>query len=216
MDKLQEIEDGRAAQAAAASVVPSPPEDDAFALAEKLAEELGEVEAEDVGSDVLDVDQLFEQFKRGVAEQIDSDDSETHFDLGIAYKEMGRIDDAIGEFELAMQNPKRECLCQTMIGLCRAEQGRLSEAIAHYKKGLYVEQKTEAEELGLYYELGVAYENLDDPQEAIYYYQKVIKRDPKFRDASRRLDALSKNDAAAQPLELDDVDAAFDDLMGDD
>lgn len=215
-DKMQEISDGQAAQQA--SIVPSaPPEDDAFALAERLAEELGSHEEEETGADVLDVEQVFEQFKRGVQEQIGMGDSETHFDLGIAYKEMGLIDDAASEFKLAMANPQRECLCHTMIGLCRIEQGRVSEAIGHYKKGLYVDHKTPAEELGLYYELAVAYQALDDPQEAIYYLQKVVKRDPTFRDGSARLESLSAPEAALpqqQPaLVLDEVDAAFDDLM---
>lgn len=214
-DKMQEINENRAAQQAAA--VPSaPPEDDAFALAERLAEELGGHEEEETGADVLDVEQVFEQFKKGVSEQIGMGDSETHFDLGIAYKEMGLIDDAAKEFELAMANPQRECLCHTMIGLCRVAQGRVSEAIGHYKKGLYVNHKTEAEEIGLYYELAVAYELLDDPQEAIYYLQKVVKRDVSFRDGKARLDALSAPAAALpqQPaLVLDEVDAAFDDLL---
>lgn len=214
-DKMQEINENRAAQQAAA--VPSaPPEDDAFALAERLAEELGGHEEEETGADVLDVEQVFEQFKKGVSEQIGMGDSETHFDLGIAYKEMGLIDDAAKEFELAMANPQRECLCHTMIGLCRVAQGRVSEAIGHYKKGLYVNHKTEAEEIGLYYELAVAYQLLDDPQEAVYYLQKVVKRDVSFRDSKARLDALSAPAAALpqQPaLVLDEVDAAFDDLL---
>ncbi|MEM7604944.1 MAG: tetratricopeptide repeat protein [Myxococcota bacterium] len=220
LDKLQQIEEGRAASQAAAAVEAEAEadEDDAFLLAERLAEELGPTLEEDVGADVLDVERVFEQFKRGVQEQVSVDDSDTHFDLGIAYKEMGLVDDAIGEFELAMKNPTRETLCHTMIGLCRMEQGRPSEAIAHFKKGLYVEQKTDAEELGLYYELGVAYETLEDPQEAAFYFQKVTGRNPNFRDAAERLARAGQPKEAPQPpaLELEEVDAAFDDLLSDD
>ena len=61
------------------------------------------------GSDILDVEQVFAQFKKGVEEQVDEADSDTHFDLGIAYKEMGLLDDAISEFQVAMRNPVREC-----------------------------------------------------------------------------------------------------------
>ena len=78
--------------------------------------------------------------------------------------------------------------------------------------------KTPAEEIGLYYELALAYELLDDPQEAIYYLQKVVKRDETFRDGKSRLERLSTPEAALpqQPdLVLDEVDAAFDDLMDD-
>lgn len=220
-DKLQEITEARS-NAASSQLPPAPTDtqDEAFALAEKLAEELGDGDVDDLsGSDVLDVDSVFEQFKKGVQEQIGLEDTDTHFDLGIAYKEMGLLDDAIHEFELAMSNAQRECICQTMIGLCRAEQGRLTDAIAHYKKGLYAETKTEREELGLYYELGNAYEQLDDPKEALYYFQKVAKRSPGFREVEGRIKALSQPKpavAAPEPLVLDDVDSAFDDLLNED
>ncbi len=223
-DKLAEITElqTNAASVAASAVPPAPSktdEDEAFALAEKLAEELGDEDVEELtGSDVLDVENVFEQFKKGVEEQIGLEDTDTHFDLGIAYKEMGLLDDAIGEFGLAMKNPSRECICQTMIGLCKIEQGKVTDGIAHFKKGLYADAKTDREELGLYFELGIAYEQLEDVREALYYYQKVAKRDDTFRDVQGRLALLTgPGDPAGPALVLDDdLDAAFDDLMGDD
>ena len=176
-------------------------DDESFALAEKLAEELddtgeggGNVEAEE-----LDVENVFAQFKKGVEEQVGLDDSDTHFDLGIAYKEMGLYADAIGEFKLAMNNASRECIAQTMIGLCYVEQGMLSDAIKHFKKGLYAEAKTGREELGLYFELGAAYQMLNDPKEALYYLQKVQKRDPNFRGVEERIAQLTSPRAGAGP-----------------
>ena len=63
------------------------PGDEGFDFAEKLAEELAEV-AEIApmgeGAEMIDVETVFEQFKKGVAEQVSEDDSDTHFDLGIA------------------------------------------------------------------------------------------------------------------------------------
>src|SRR5690606_13385044 len=84
-------------------------DDQSFELAERLAEELDEVEPS-AGSDVLDVEQVFAQFKKGVAQQVAMEDSETHFDLGIAYKEMGLLDDAMSEFRLCLTNPQRICI----------------------------------------------------------------------------------------------------------
>lgn len=220
LDKLAEIEEQ--ARQAASQAPPAPdaePEDESFALAEKLAEELGEEEVGELtGSDVLDVETVFEQFKKGVEEQIGLEDTDTHFDLGIAYKEMGLLDDAIQEFELAMKNSQRECICQTMIGLCLAEQGKYVDAIGHFKKGLYADSKTEREELGLYFELGRAYQQLDDPKEALYYFEKVAKREPGFRDVQRHIEELTRpqtSPAAPEPLVLDDVDSAFDELLDD-
>jgi len=188
-----------------------------FGLAAKLAEELGDgAMAPAEGGQMLDVEQVFEQFKSGVEAEVGVEDSDTHFDLGIAYKEMGLLDDAVHEFQVSMRNAQKECICHTMIGLCYLEKGAYSEAIGAFKKGLYVEQKTEREELGLYYELGNAYELLNDAREALYYYQKVQKRDPDFRDVKGKIRALTqpRSGGASRPsVQEDDVDKAFDDLL---
>ena len=220
LEKLQEVEEAAAGHAEhVASLPPASDEDDAFLLAEKLAEELNPVEEHATAGDMLDVDQVFAQFKKGVEEQIGLEDSDTHFDLGIAYKEMGLLDDAVHEFQLAMSNPQKECLAHTMVGLCFVEKGAIADAIGHFKKGLYCDTKTDREELGLYFELGVAYELLHDPKEALYYFQKVQKRDATFRNVLARIRALAQprapQPAAAAESGPDDVDRAFDDLMGD-
>ena len=77
-----------------------------------------------------------------------------------------------------------------MIGLCHKEQGNLSEAINQFKAGLYVNPITLAEKFGLYYEIGNAYEELEDPQEALYYYEMVLKKDPGYRDVAQRVQAI--------------------------
>lgn len=222
LEKLAEVNDlaAQVHQARASRGPELQPPDQSFQLAEKLAEEFEEVEDAEAGSDVLDVEQVFAQFKKGVEAQVAVEDTETHFDLGIAYKEMGLLDDAINEFSLCLSNPTRVCIAETMIGLCYIEKGEVAEGISHFKKGLYAENKNEREELGLYFELGHAYELLQDPKEALYYYQKVQKRDPTFRNVAGRIQNLSQPQAvfagAAPEMALDDIDAAFDDLMGED
>ena len=128
---------------------------------------------------------------KGVIEKgVTAEDFETHYDLGIAYKEMGLLDDAVGEFKLCMKDPAREVQCHLMIGLCCLEKGQVTEAIGHFKKGLYVEGITERESLSLYFELGQAYERLSDPREALYYYEKVHQARralPQRRAAHRRV-----------------------------
>jgi tetratricopeptide (TPR) repeat protein len=193
--------------------------DESFLVAERLAAELDPVDEPASAAPVVDVDQVFAQFKKGVEAQIGLEDTDTHFDLGIAYKEMGLLDDAIGEFKLSMSNPVKECLAHTMVGLCLVEKGSLADAISHFKKGLYCDTKSEREELGLYYELGAAYELLHDPKEALYYFQKVQKRDGGFRNVAARIRTLAQPRPAPPPpptkSATDDVDRAFDDLMGD-
>ncbi len=219
LDKIAEIEE-QAARASAAmrdASQPPPPVDNSFELASKLADELGGSSSRE-GSDVLDVEEVFAQFKKGVEAQVSVDDTDTHFDLGIAYKEMGLIPDAIKEFELCTVNPSRECMAHTMVGLCHLEKNDVPAAIGAFKKGLYAEKKTEREELGLYFELGRAYEAMHDAQEALYYYEKVKKRDATFLKVQDRIDALTKpqRPKATEPAAAggEDLDAAFDELMG--
>ncbi len=218
-EKLRDVAQlAAAAEAERSASSVGAPTDQSFELAEKLAAELDESEPNAAGSDVLDVEQVFEQFKKGVGEQVAVEDSETHFDLGIAYKEMGLVDDAINEFRLCLNDPQRVCIAETMIGLCHIERGDVAQAIGHFKRGLYADTKTDREELGLYFELGNAYELLHDPKEALYYYQKVHKRDPDFRGVVARIQALTQPQSpqAPTPMAPDDIDRAFDDLMGED
>ncbi|MBK6577160.1 MAG: hypothetical protein IPG17_13335 [Sandaracinaceae bacterium] len=81
--------------------------DESFALAEKLAEELEEEPPAAAGSDILDVEQVFAQFKRAWRSRSTRPTATRTSTLGIAYKEMGLLDDAISEFQVAMRNPVR-------------------------------------------------------------------------------------------------------------
>ena len=191
-------------------------EDQSFAIAEKLADELADAGSFDDGEDVLDVEAVFDQFKKGVAEQVAIDDSDTHFDLGIAYKEMGLLEDARREFQVAMSSPTRQCLCWTMIGLCYMEEGRATDAIEAFQSGLDIEVKTESEELGLFFEVGVANEAAGRTAEAVKFFERVYARDPQFREVSKRLAELQSAGRPRKPRSLDnidDLDQAFDDLI---
>ncbi|MGD8317074.1 MAG: tetratricopeptide repeat protein [Myxococcales bacterium] len=195
------------------------PGDEGFDFAEKLAEELAEV-AEiapmDEGAEMIDVETVFEQFKRGVAEQVSEDDSDTHFDLGIAYKEMGLLSDARREFQVAMSDPQRRCLCWTMIGLIYMEEGQPRDAIEAFQSGLESPNKTPAEAVGLHYELGMACEAGGLSDQARLHYQYVFQREPQFREVGQRLQRLggpSENEEDLLLESMDDVNRAFDALI---
>ena len=117
-------------------------------------------------------------------------DLSTHGDLGIAYKEMGLLDAAIGEFKLLTQDPSREVFALTMIGECCEAKGSLTDAIIRYKEALNCPQITVEEMVQLYYCLGSTFERLSDASEALYFYEKVAKRNPKFRDVDEKLITL--------------------------
>ena len=120
---------------------------------------------------------------------LDDADSDTHYDLGLAYKEMALLDEAIKAFEKALRAPGREVQCRVMIGMCMRDMGNPSEAIQQFKQALHA-QPSERERQSLYYEIGITYEAIGDDAEALYYFEMVLKRDPGFADASLRAERL--------------------------
>lgn len=167
-------------------------EDESFDIAEQLASELVEVDQPPETDEMIDVESVFAQFKKGVAEQIAPDDSETHYDLGIAYKEMGLTDDAINEFELAAKSRRRACTALTMVAMCHLERGKADLAISYFQRALTAEGRTPAEELALHYEMANVYENLGQLDNALASFEIVASRDRSYRGVSGRLDQLKK------------------------
>jgi pilus assembly protein FimV len=120
---------------------------------------------------------------------VDEGDADTHYDLGLAYKEMTLLDDAIKAFEKALRAPGREVQCRVMIGMCLREMGNPTEAIQQFKQGLHA-QPIERERQSLHYEIGATYEALGDDAEALYFFEMVLKRDPGFADTALRAGRL--------------------------
>jgi pilus assembly protein FimV len=166
--------------------------DDSFDIAEQLANELVEVDQPAEADEMVDVESVFAQFKKGVAEQIAPDDSETHFDLGIAYKEMGLTNDAISEFELAAKSKKRACTALNMIGMCHLERGKTDLALQYFQRALDAEGRGPAEELALNYEIGTVYEQTGQLDRALAAFELVAARDRTYRGVSVKLDQLKK------------------------
>jgi pilus assembly protein FimV len=173
------------------------------------------------GSDLHSIDAAGGTRKRpGVVleKPIEDTDADTHYDLGLAYKEMGLYDEAIKAFDKVVRTRGREVQCRLMIGLCHREQGNHSEAVHQFKIGLHEGAITERERQSLLYEIGVTYEALGDPREALYYLEMVLKRDPAFLDARERVAALRAggNSSRRSRAASDDPDGAIDSLLAED
>ena len=117
-------------------------------------------------------------------------DPGTHGDLGIAYKQMGLYDAAIGEFTAMATDKQRAVFALTMIGECIEAKGDFGEAVAKYKQALNQPQVTPSESLELFYLLGGVFERLGDIGEALYFFENLSKRDARFRDVGQRIATL--------------------------
>jgi tetratricopeptide (TPR) repeat protein len=155
---------------------------------EELDEELEEVNDDD------DDDLPNERPRPGVMLEnpIEDGDVSTHYDLGLAYKEMGLYDDAIKAFEKVLRSRAREVQCRLMLGMCHRDQNNPSEAVNQFKQALHAPTLTELERQMLYYEIGVTYEIIGDKSEALYYLQMVLKRVERYADAAERVERLKR------------------------
>jgi tetratricopeptide (TPR) repeat protein len=133
---------------------------------------------------------------QGTRSKREDHDAGTHVDLGIMQKTMERYDVAIEHFKAALDDPKREVFALSMIGECCEALGNSAEAIRCYQDALKRPAATAAEATQLYFQLGNVFYNLGDHSEALYYFERVSKRDPNFRDIASRLAELKSRAAS--------------------
>jgi tetratricopeptide (TPR) repeat protein len=186
----------RARQAAAAADV----QDDAFGdLMSGLQDE-----------DLLDATGFLDSFADGslvdddlsqkLVSELDSADTESHYNLGIAYKEMGLYGEAIAEFDKAAQDPARRLDCITLTGQCHLEAGDKEAALAVFRSGLADPGLSDVGRMTLNFELGMLHRQHGELLEALEYFQLVAEKDTFFREVSELIRALRKE------LGLDDSD----------
>jgi tetratricopeptide (TPR) repeat protein len=171
-------------------------EEDFFDLAGELEQELSQEDSFQPGDGLLgqqaeqSLEEIVEGFKKGVAEHLSPTDYDTHFNLGIAYREMGLLDEAIGEFQIAAKEPSHLVLCCSMLGLCFLDKGLPELAVRWYRRGLEAPGLSEEDNLGLHYDLGCAYLSLDDKESAYKVFVDLYGMDTNYRDVVARIEEL--------------------------
>jgi len=133
------------------------------------------------------VDELFSAFREGVEKQVQGDDYDTHYNLGIAYKEMMLIDPAIEEFRVAMGDPERTLECCSMLSICEQARGDLDAAVAWLRQGIEAPGFPPEDSVGLRYDLAEIYLQQGQADLATEAFQSVHALDPDYRDVAARL-----------------------------
>jgi tetratricopeptide (TPR) repeat protein len=150
----------------------------------------------------LDWQDIFPQPAGAEQPALDLEELESHYDLGIGYKEMGLYKDAIKEFSVAAGNPRRRLDCLTLQAICYREKGETAKAEELLQRGRDLGALSAVERVSLSYELAFLYEMTGAVDEAILLYREVWDVDPGFHDVGRRLAAL----AGEEPLDIIDLD----------
>jgi tetratricopeptide (TPR) repeat protein len=143
-------------------------------------------------SDQVDFSDMLERFKQGIAENVSDEDHEAHYDLGVAYKEMGLLDEAIAEFQKALRGVEHRIRTFEALGQCFIEKGQYQIAVTILSRAPAEPGATDEQLVGVLYLLGYASEALQKWNDALAYYERVFAVDITFRDVNDRLAALER------------------------
>ena len=165
-----------------------------FDLAAELEQELTEEELA-TGEEMLpreepSLEEIVEGFKKGVAESLSPEDYDTHFNLGIAYREMGLLDEAIGEFQLAAKHANYLLDCCSLLGGCFLDKGLPELGVKWYQRGLATEGLSEEANSGLLYDLGNLYLATGDSESARRTFVELYGINSNYRDVVAKLEDL--------------------------
>ncbi len=151
--------------------------------------------------------EVFEEYRlsaEGEGETASNGDYETHFNLGLAYKEMDLFEDALEEFQvaIAMVSPgdgtPRFLQCCNLLGHCFMQNGVPRLAIKWFADGLNATGASEDERQALRYELAAAYEHVGELDRALTLFTEVYGKNVSYRGVNERLRALQQRAGESQ------------------
>jgi tetratricopeptide (TPR) repeat protein len=143
---------------------------------------------------------IFSEFKEGLADEgrgpTEGEDPETHYNLGVAFKEMGLLDEAIGELQKVCQAVEQGhsfpqvMQAYTWLAQCFLEKGVPQASVRWYEKALNIPAIDNEARVALHYELAAAYEAADNKQAALNHFMEVYGSNIDYRDVAERIKSL--------------------------
>jgi tetratricopeptide (TPR) repeat protein len=129
-------------------------------------------------------------------QEIAREEFETHFSLGVAYREMTLIDEAIREFQEAMKvltpsrSPKEVIQCCGMLSTCFLIKEMPRSAIRWCETGLAIPEISPHESMALRYDMGIALVSVGEPEKALDFFTAIHEIDPNYRDVIHKIEEL--------------------------
>jgi tetratricopeptide (TPR) repeat protein len=146
---------------------------------------------EPTGDEERDFAEMLSQFKRGIEANIAEEDWQAHYDLGVAFKEMGLLDEAIAEFQKALRSAAGRLRTAEALGTCFFDKGQYSVAGTVMRRAIETDPSGDEAKIGLLYWLGRCNEEMGRQADAIACYQRVFALDIRFQDVAERVKRLS-------------------------
>lgn len=151
----------------------------------------------------LELQEIFEELKENTGDLKPLRDFETHYNLGLAYKDMDVLDDAIEQFQMAFRMAGEEealkanyIQCCHMLGVCFKRKQMLKLAVMWFERGLKIAGRTEDEYQALRYEMGFCLEEMGEVDRAIDTFMEVYGIDVNYRQVAKKIQELQEAKSA--------------------
>lgn len=162
-------------------------------LKDVVAEEPARPAANEAEPVIRSFDDLFQEFQDGIRSQLGPEDYETHYNLGIAYKEMGLLQEAIEEFRSCLPGEDRVVDASYMIAQCCKELGQYSEAAEVLQKAAASPHFNDRSHIVVKYELGALLEMSGRKKDALSVFNEIHDTDATYRDVSEKVLTLQRS-----------------------
>ena len=143
---------------------------------------------------IEDEDQAFHEalaeFKRGIDANLEANDFQAHYDLGIAFKEMDLLDEAIAQFQKALRSPEGRLRTSEQLGAAFYAKGQYAICEAVLRRAVDGLPGADDEKIGLLYWLGRALEAQQRGRDALPLYERALAVDIRFLDLGERVERL--------------------------
>ncbi len=145
--------------------------------------------------------EVFQEFRSELGEmnEDEEEDLETHYNLGIAYREMGLLDEAIGEFQKVAKAVQKgrpfpyAMNCATLLALSFMDKSEPKIAALWYQRALELPRLDHDTVLALRYDLGVAFDLAGEADAALDSFRQVYAMNIDYRDVADRIATLQKH-----------------------
>jgi tetratricopeptide (TPR) repeat protein len=170
---------------------PTPAMTAAPVMDRRVSSDMKDAESANVLSDILS--ELRDETSEAAEPE---EDPETHYNLGIAFKEMGLLDEAIGELQKVCHAVDRGAAFSqpiqalTWLAQCLVDKGAPEAAVRWYQKALQLPGLDSGSRCSIYYDLGAAYQAAGDNKSALTNFMEVYGSNIDFRDVASRIKAL--------------------------
>ncbi len=140
------------------------------------------------GAELTDgLSDVVREYREGIIEKKDAD---THYNLGMAYREMGLLDEAIAEFKIAYTFPNHRVSSGSLLAQCYMERNEPEEAFEILSNIIGTQNLEESEILSIKYDSAMALKSADDYQQALNLLEEIQQIKANYRDVPSQIKAL--------------------------